>query len=57
MSRASTEAPEEVLDSRMELSDLGSEVFLGDPRLAENCLPFNANPSVGWGKFVSAMVV
>ena len=48
---------EEVLGSEVELLDIDWEVFLGDSRLVETWLPFNAHPGVGWGKVVSAMVV
>ena len=57
MRRATIEAPEEVLGSRTELSDLGCEVFSGDLRLAEICIPFIAHPGVGWGRVVSAIVI
>ena len=57
MNITAIEAPEEVLGSRTELSDLSREVFLGDPRLAEIWLPFNAHPGVRWGRFMSATVV
>ena len=57
MNRTSIEAPEEVLCSIMELLNLGQEVFLGDPRLVEIWIPFNAHLGVGWGKVVSAIVV
>ena len=57
MNKTSIEAPEEVLGSRTELSDLSREVFSGDPRLTEIWLPFNAHPGVRCGRVVSVMVV
>ena len=57
MNKTTIEAPKEVLGSRMELSDLGREVFSGDLRLIEIWLPFNAHLAVGWGRVVSTMVV
>ena len=48
---------EGVLGSESELSDFGWKIFLGDLRLAEIWLPFNAHPGVRRGRVVSAMVV